>query len=110
MESEIEEIIISEYQNKGGFRLQIIAQIRGAGITNIRYIIRILKPDKTSIDYMTDLNGFMSLGQILLALHEFAKFPLYANAKSIEKLRELLTEENIKTMSKILKMTKPPKS
>jgi len=110
MESEIEEIIIKEYSNKGGFRLQIVAQIRGAGITNIRYIIRILKPDNQSIDYMTDLNGFMSLGQILLAFHEFAKLPLYANAKSVEKLRELLTLENIISMAEILKMAKLPKS
>jgi len=110
MEAEIEEIIIEEYSNRGGFRLQIVAQVRGAGITNIRYIIRILNPKNESIDYMTDLNGFMSLGEILLDLHQFATLSIYANAKSVKKLRKILTPENIKNMAEIMKMAKLPKS
>jgi hypothetical protein len=104
MSSEVEEILIEEDSNKGGFRLRVIAQVRGPGTTTIRYVVRILNPEGESMDYMTTLQGFQSLGEILQALSSFATLPLYANAKDIKELRSLLTAENIKKFAEILEM------
>jgi hypothetical protein len=45
-----------------------------------------------------------SIGELLLALHYFAKTKLYP--KDAEKLREVLTAENIKNFAEVLKTAK----
>jgi len=52
---------------------------------------------------MTTLDGFKEVGELFLALHYFCRLPIYANEKHAEKLKELLTPENIKKFAEVIK-------
>ena len=78
--------------NSGGFQLSIVAA--SAGVGPVKYIIRIEKPDWDRVDYVGSLAGFKKLGEMLIDLHSFAEDKAQVDDK--EKLRELLTSENIK--------------
>jgi hypothetical protein len=89
-----ENILLHE-QNKGNYKLQIIAQFTNP----IRYLIRIQKPNGEKSDYASSLEGFKQFGELLLALNKFAEEKLYA--RNPDHLKELLTAENIKTYVKL---------
>jgi len=78
--------------NSGGFQLSLVAA--SAGVGPVKYIIRIEKPNWDRVDYVGSLEGFKKLGELLLDLHSFAEDK--AKIEDKEKLRELLTTENIK--------------
>jgi hypothetical protein len=42
------------------------------------------------------MDGFKKLGELLIALHDFCKAPIYANERNVDTLKKLLTSENIK--------------
>jgi len=104
-----EEIVDHEvwgHENRGRYKLSIIARLSGPLVSNVQYMLRIKNPDGFSIDYMTTLNGFKELGELLQALYYFCKLPLYANEKHIDKLKNLLTPENIKNFAEIVKSSR----
>jgi hypothetical protein len=51
---------------------------------------------------MVTLDGFRQLGELFLALHDFCKLPIHANEKQVDRLKELLTAENIKKFAEII--------
>ena len=93
-------------QNKGNYKLSVVARLKGHLVSNVQYIVRLADSEDYSIDYMTTLDGFRELGELFLALHDFCKLPIYANEKHVEKLKELLTAENIKKMAEIIKTSR----
>jgi hypothetical protein len=99
--------------NRGNYELSIVARLKGPLVSNVQYMIRLRNPEYEEIDYMTTLNGFKELGELLLALHNFCKLPIYANEKNVEKLKELLTPQNIKNVAGLIetsRLGKPAKT
>ena len=66
-------------ENKGGYRISIVARLGGPGVTNIQYRIRLSEPDNPDfpIDYLPTLDGFQKLGVLLISLRELAKESRY---------------------------------
>jgi len=93
-------------RNKGNFELSMIARLKGPLVSNVQYILRLKDPENYTIEYMTTLDGFKELGELFLALHDFCKLPIYANATHVDKLKELLTTENIKKFAEIIKTSR----
>lgn len=93
------ENVLLEEVNDGGFRLAIVARFEDP--YPVQYKIRVSKPRGVSIDYMSTLEGFKKFGELLTALHYFAQTKLYP--QDPEKLREVLTAENIKNFAEVLK-------
>jgi hypothetical protein len=57
------------------------------------------------LDYMLTLDGFKELGELLIALHDFCKDPIFTKeVQSIEKLKECLTAENITNWAKLAEL------
>jgi len=106
MHKEIVDHKVWSEQNKGNFELSIVARLKGPLVSNVQYMIRLETPEDETIDYMTTLQGFKELGELLLALHDFCKLPIYANEKHVDKLKELLTAENIKKFAEIIKTSR----
>jgi hypothetical protein len=99
-----EEIIDHEIwigKNRGPYRLSIIARLKGPWVHTVQYMVRIEHPEKGGLDFMLTLDGFKELGELFIALHDFCKEPIFANEKDIDKLKELLTTENIKNYTRI---------
>jgi len=88
--------------NSGGFQLSIVAA--SAGVGPVKYIIRIEKPNWDRVDYVSSLEGFKKLGELLLNLNAFTEDKAQIDDK--EKLRELLTAENIKKYANFKKALK----
>jgi len=110
---ETEEKIIFEEENKGGYKLQLIAKLRGYNASNILYVIRIRQPvemigDDVCIEYVTSVDGFKAFGELCLALSRIVKHPMFVNESNIEKIKELLTSDNIKAHAELLKISKIP--
>ena len=93
-----ENVLLHE-TNQGSFTLEVIA--RFSDRYPVQYLIRVSKPEGTHIDYVSTLEGFKNIGELLTALHYFAKKKLYP--KNAVKLREVLTAENIKKFAEMLK-------
>jgi hypothetical protein len=97
------EKIIYEIPNRGNFKLSIVAKFIGTG--PVQYAIRVFnpnpEPNAKEFDYVSTLDGFKRIGELLLDLHQFAQEKLYAT--DIEKVKELLTPENIKTFVELRK-------
>ena len=93
---------IWQERNKGNYELSVIARLKGPSVSNVQYILRLKDRDDNTIDYMTTLDGFRVLGELFQALHHVCKLPIYANAKHVAKLRELLTPENIKKFADLI--------
>jgi hypothetical protein len=70
----------------------------------VGYIIRITTPQGVQADFISTLEGFMNIGELLMALHYFAKTKLYP--KDTEKLKEVLTADTIKNFAEVLKSAK----
>jgi hypothetical protein len=64
------------------------------------------RAENSLIDYMVTLEGFKELGELFLALHDFCKLPIYADGKDVEKLKDLLTTDNIKKFAGIIETSK----
>ena len=88
--------------NNGGFSLSIIAQFRER--SPVCYIIRIAKPEGAKVDFVSTLDGFKNIGDLLVALHDFAGTKLYAT--DTERLKEVLTGDFIKNFVKFGKSGK----
>ena len=96
--SENENILLHE-ANKGGYTLSIIAKF--VERYPVQYIIRVSKPESYPVDYVSTLDGFKSIGELLVDLHHFAQQKLYA--RDPVELKKVLTAENIKTFVKLKK-------
>jgi len=106
MNEEIVDYIVWCQQNRGNYELSIVARLKGPLISNVQYMIRLKNPENDTIDYMTTLDGFKELGELFLALHYFCKLPLYANETHVDKLKILLTPENIKKFAEIIQASR----
>jgi len=93
-------------ENKGQYKLSIIARLKGPLVSNVQYILRLEEPEGYSIDFMTTLDGFKELGELFQALHYFCRLPIYANETHAERLKNLLTSENIKNFAEIIKSSR----
>jgi hypothetical protein len=93
------ENVLLEDTNKGGYKLAIMAKFEEP--FPVQYVIRVSKPDGTGVDYMSTLEGFKNIGELLTALHYFAQTKLYPQDPN--RLREVLTAENIKNFAEVLK-------
>jgi hypothetical protein len=102
MSMPMNENILLQETNKGGYTLEIIAKFEDP--FPVQYIIRVSTPEGTEVDYMSTLKGFKNIGELLTALHYFAKTKLYP--KNAVRLREVLTAENIKNFAEVLKAAK----
>ena len=96
--SENENILLHE-TNKGGYTLSIIA--RFVERYPVQYIIRVSKPESHIVDYVSTLDGFKNIGELLVDLHHFAQQKLYA--RDPVELKKVLTAENIKSFVKLKK-------
>jgi hypothetical protein len=96
-----ENVLVHE-GNKGGFSLEIIAHFEKS--CPVKYIIRITTPEDVQADFISTLDGFKNIGELLTALHYFAQTKLYP--KDTEKLKEVLTADNIKNFAEVLKSAK----
>lgn len=96
------ENMLLEETNKGGYKLEVIARFEDP--YPVAYIIRVSTPEGTKVDYISTLEGFKNIGELLTALHYFAQTKLYP--KDTMRLREVLTAENIKNFAEVLKAAK----
>lgn len=96
------ENILLQESNKGGYTLAIIARFEKR--YPVQYIIRVSTPKGTEVDYVSTLEGFKNIGELLTALHYFAQTKLYP--KNIVELKEVLTAEKIKSFAEVLKAAK----
>jgi len=87
--------------NSGYFELSVVASYT---MGSIKYIIRIQKPNWDKVDYVISLDGLKKLGQLLLDLSSFAEKKL--NVNDGQKIRELLTRENIRQHANLEKTLK----
>ncbi|MEM2968889.1 MAG: hypothetical protein QXJ76_06265 [Candidatus Bathyarchaeia archaeon] len=99
--SNCENILLHE-KNQGGYTLAIIAKFQEP--FPVSYIIRITTPQGVQADFISTLEGFKNIGELLTALHYFAQTKLYP--KDAEKLKEVLTADNIKNFAEVLKSAK----
>ena len=106
MTQEIVDHTVWSERNKGDYEVSVVARLKGPLVSNVQYMLRLKKPDDYTIDYMTTLEGFRKLGELYQALHYFCKLPIYANERHVDKLRELLTPENIKKFAEIIKTSR----
>lgn len=100
MMSTCENVLLQE-TNKGDYKLEILAKFEEP--YPVKYIIRVTNPQGVKNDYISTLKGFKNFGELLIALHYFAKNKLYP--KDTEKLKEVLTAESIKNFAKVLKFS-----
>ena len=96
------ENVLLEDTNKGGYRLAIMARFEEP--FPVQYVIRVSRPDGVEVDYMSTLEGFKNIGELLTALHYFAQTKLYP--EDPQRLREVLTAEKIKSFAEVLKAAK----
>ena len=97
------ENIVLQETNGGGYTLSIVANFEEG--YPVQYIIRVSKPEwkpkGREVDYISSLEGFKNIGELLIALHHFAQKKLYA--KDPDKLKKVLTAEKIKDFAEVLK-------
>jgi len=98
----MKENILLQETNKGGYTLAIVAKF--VEPYPVQYIIRVSPPEGAPVDYMSTLEGFKKIGELLTALHYFAKTKLYP--KNTDRLREVLTADTIKSFAEVLKAAK----
>jgi hypothetical protein len=96
-----ENVLLCE-KNRGNFSLELVA--RFVENSPVKYIIRITTPEGIIADYVSSLEGFKKVGELLIALHSFAEEKLYPT--NTEELREVLTAESIKSYAKLKKSGK----
>jgi len=99
MSKDIDENILLQETNKGGYKLSIVAKF--VEPFPVQYLIRVSTPDGNEIDFICTLGGFKNIGELLTAIHYFAKTKLYPKNK--DRLKEVLTAEKIKSFAEVLK-------
>ncbi|MBM4400828.1 MAG: hypothetical protein FJ045_02635 [Crenarchaeota archaeon] len=104
MEEEIIDHVIWEEENRGDYRISIVARLKAPNLYNVQYMVRLENPDEEAIDYMLSLDGFKKLGRLCLALSKFCKESIIADEKQVKTLQKLLTVENIQNYVKISAM------
>jgi hypothetical protein len=109
MNEEILEHIVWHQKNRGNYELSIVAKLKGPLVSNVQYILRLIDPEGQIIDYLTTLDGFKELGELFLALHDFCKYKIYPDEKDVDRLKELLTPDNIKNFADIMKFSRTGK-
>lgn len=77
--------------------MQLVAQLKGPRVTNVRYLLRVYDPWKDDfIDYVATLSDFLELGTLFIAFSSFAKLTIKASsAKRVAWLKRILTPEKI---------------
>jgi len=96
-----ENVLLCE-RNRGNFSLELVA--RFVENSPVKYIIWITTPEGVIADYVSSLQGFRNVGELLVALHSFAEEKLYPT--DTEELRKVLTAENIKNFARLKKSGK----
>lgn len=105
MNSEIVDHTVWHVRDRAGYELSVVARLKGPYVTNVQYKVRMKNPKGDHIDYMLTLDGFRELGELLIALHDFCKDPIFTKeVQSVEKLKECLTAENITNWAKLSKL------
>ncbi len=99
--STCENVLLYE-TNAGGYGLRIIAKFQDP--FPVSYAIRVTTPQGVQADFVSTLEGFKNIGELLLALHHFAGTKLYP--RNTEKLKEVLTADAIKNFAELLKSGK----
>jgi hypothetical protein len=98
---EITDHIIWQNSNLGHYKISIVARLKDPNFYNVAYTLRLENPGEQSIDYVLSLDGFRELGELCIALSKFCKKSIFANEHNIDKLKKLLTSENIKSFAEI---------
>ncbi len=101
MGAEIVDHVIWNEGNWGGYKISIVARLKGPNVYSVTYMVRLENREKQVIDFMLTLDGFKELGELCIALHDFCKEPIFINEKNVDKLKQLLTVENIKNYAQI---------
>lgn len=101
MAKEILDHTLWEESNLGHYKISIVARLKGPNAYNVAYMVRLQNPENEIIDFMLTLGGFKALGELCIALHDFCKKPIMLNETNIEKLKKLLTSENIKNYTQL---------
>jgi hypothetical protein len=107
IEEFVDHVIWNE-ENIANYELSVVARLKGPGVSNIQYMVRLKEPKKDPVNYMLTLEGFKELGKLLIALHDFCKGPLCTNETNVETLKALLTKDNIKNYARALLCFVPP--
>ena len=101
MGEEIIDHVIWTEKNFGQYEISIVARLKGPNVYTVVFMVRLAHPEKEPIDFMLTLDGFKELGELCIALHDFCKEPIFFDETNAEKLKKLLTSENIKTYTQI---------
>jgi hypothetical protein len=96
-----EDHIIWENSNLGHYKISIVARLKDPNFYNVAYLLRLENPGEDKIDYVLSLDGFKELGELCVALSKFCKKSIFANEHNMEKIKNLLTCENIKNFAEI---------
>lgn len=83
--------------NDGGYSLRIIAKFQEP--FPVSYIIRVTPPQGAQVDFISTLEGLKNIGELLIALHHFARTKLYPT--DTEKLKKVLTADFIKSFAEL---------
>ena len=101
LDEEVIDHLVWREQNRSNFEFSVIARLKGPRVSNVQYMVRLKNPQQDTMSYMVTLEGFKTLGELFLALHDFCKDPIFANERNVEKLKKLLTPENIKNFAEL---------
>jgi hypothetical protein len=101
LKKEIADHIIWQHSNLGHYKISIVARLNDPNFYNVAYLLRLEDPEEQSIDYVLSLDGFKELGELCIALSKFCKKSIFPNEQNIEKLKKLLTRENIKNFAEL---------
>ena len=104
-EEVVDHVIWSE-SNKGHYKISIVARLAAPNAYNVAYMIRQENKEGQSIDIMLSLEGLKELGELCIALHDFCKESIGVNEQNVNKLKKLLTCENIKNYAQISALKK----
>ena len=89
-------------RNVAGVELSVVARLKGPHVSNVQYRVRMKQPEGEYIDYMLKLEGFKELGELLIALHNFCRSPIFAReSQSVDRLKQCLTAENITNWARL---------
>jgi len=96
------ENILLQETNRGGYTLSIVARFEKG--SPVQYKIRVSKPRGAPVDFVSTLEGFKNIGELLVALYDFAQTKLYP--KDPDELRKVLTAEYIKKSAPLFRVGK----
>ena len=97
------ENVLLEETNGRGYSISFLAKFQESIF--VCYIVRVIAPNGRKVDYTCGLKCLKKIGELLTTLCYFAETELYLEDE--EKLKNILTAENLKNFADILKSTKP---